>query len=153
MSSLIWVKRIRGAKTKLVSNPLRNKHPVTENRFSEFSALLLAQRKQLQQEVREKIAASGDEFGMVNQTKITDDDGLADATAEMEVAMVMRESQELQQVEAALARIGDGSYGNCCDCGDEIGQARLRANPVARRCLPCQEKYERAQGQVNRAGP
>jgi DnaK suppressor protein len=124
---------------------------VTENRLSEFSALLQAQRKQLQDEVREKIAASGEGLGMVNQTKITDDDGLADATAEMEVAMVMRESQELQEVEAALARLDDGSYGNCCDCGEDIDHARLKANPVARRCLPCQEKHERAQGQVHRA--
>ena len=126
---------------------------MTKNRFAEFSALLRAQRTQLQNEVREKIAASGEGLGLVNQSKITDDDGLADATAEMEVAMVMRESQELQEVEAALARVEDGSYGNCCDCGDEIGQARLKANPVARRCLPCQEKFERAQDQLHRAGP
>ncbi len=126
---------------------------VTHSRFSEFSALLQAQRKQLQDEVHAKIAASGEGLGLVNQTKITDDDGLADATAEMEVAMVIRESQELQEVEAALARIDDGSYGSCCDCGDAIGQARLNANPVARRCLLCQEKHERAQDQVHRAGP
>lgn len=118
-----------------------------KNRFSEFRALLQAQRGLLQEEAREKIAASGQEPGFVNQSKITDDDGLADAAAEVEVAMVMRENQELQEVEAALARIDDGSYGNCFDCGEEIGQARLKASPAARRCLTCQEKYEQAQGQ------
>ena len=125
---------------------------MSKSEFSGFCALLQAQRKQLLDEVRDKIAASGEGPGFVNQSKITDDDGLADAAAEMNVAMVIRESQELKDVEAALARIGDGSYGNCSDCGNEIGRARLKANPAARRCLPCQEKYERGQGQVHRAG-
>jgi len=126
---------------------------VPKNRFSEFSALLQARRRQLLDEVREKIAASGEGLGLVNQSKITDDDGLADAAAEMEVAMVMRESQELQEIEAALARIGDGSYGSCSGCGDDISHARLKANPAALRCLPCQEKYERAQEPLHKAGP
>ncbi|MBE0625862.1 MAG: TraR/DksA family transcriptional regulator [Burkholderiales bacterium] len=121
--------------------------------FSEFSALLQAQRELLLEEVRAKIAASEDSLGFVNQSKITDDEGLADAAAEMEVAMVIRESQELQEVEAALARVHDGSYGSCVDCGEQVGQARLKAYPAARRCLPCQEKYERTQGQPFKPGP
>ena len=120
-----------------------------KNKFPEFCALLQAQRKQLLNEVREKIAASGEGLGFVNQSKITDDDGLADAAAEMEVAMVIRESQELQDIEAALARIADGSYGSCRDCGEEIGQARLKAYPTAERCLPCQEKNEHLRSQVH----
>jgi len=122
---------------------------VSKNPHSEFAALLRTQRKQLLSEVRAKIAASGEGMGFVNQSKITDDDGLADAAAEMEVAMVIRESQELQEIEAALARIGDGSYGTCTDCGAEIGAARLKAYPAARRCLPCQEKHESAQGRTH----
>ncbi len=121
--------------------------------FAEFSSLLQAERAQLLAEVRARIAASEDSMGFVNQSKLTDDDGLADAAAEMDVAMVIRESQELQEVEAALARIADGSYGSCADCGGEIGLGRLKANPTARRCLPCQEKREHAQGQIPRAGP
>jgi len=116
-------------------------------------ALLLAQREQLLAEVRARIAASGDGLGLANQSKLTDDDASADAAAEMDVAMVIRESQELQEVEAALARIADGSYGRCADCGDDIAPARLKANPAALRCLACQEKHERTQGQTHNAGP
>ena len=125
---------------------------MAKKQFSEFKALLKAQRGLLLEEVHTKIAASGEGLGLVNQSKITDDDGLADAAAEMEVTMVMRESQELQEVEAALARIDDGSYGICSDCGEEIGAARLKANPAARRCLSCQEKYELAQAHLFKAG-
>jgi DnaK suppressor protein len=124
---------------------------VPKKPFSEFRTLLQAQRKQLLGEVREKIAASGEGLGFANQSKTTDDDGAADAAAEMDVAMVIRESQELQTIEAALARIGDGSYGNCIDCGGEIGRARLKAYPTAERCLPCQEKNERLRGRAHTA--
>ena len=143
---MICVKRGRGSETKLASDRSPATATVPENRHSEFSVLLRAQRELLLGEVRARIAASGDGLGLANQSKITDDDGLADAAAEMDVAMLIRESQELQEIEAALARIADGSYGSCYDCGAEIGTARLKAYPAARRCLPCQEKYERAQG-------
>jgi len=122
---------------------------MSENPFSEFSALLQAQRRQLLGEVRERIAASGEGLGFANQSKITDDDALADAAAERDVAMVIRESRELQDVEAALARIAEGSYGICADCGGEIGRARLKAYPAAERCLPCQQENERLRGQVH----
>ena len=124
---------------------------MSKNEFSEFSALLQAQRKQLLDEVREKIAASGEGLGFANQSKITEDDALADAAANMDVAMVIRESQELQDIEAALTRIGDHSYGICIDCGGEIGRARLKAYPTAKRCLPCQEKNELLRGRAQTA--
>jgi DnaK suppressor protein len=119
--------------------------------FSEFKELLQSQREQLLGEVRARIAASGEGLGFANQSKTTDDDGAADAAAEMDVAMVIRESQELQNIEAALARIADGSYGGCTDCGDEIARPRLKAYPMATRCLACQEEYERLHGQAHKA--
>jgi DnaK suppressor protein len=104
----------------------------------EFSALLQAQRRHLLEDVREQITASGERLGSANRTKIAEGDPLADAVAEMDVAMVIRESRELQETEAALARIRDGSYGICIDCGVEISRARLKADPTATRCPPCQ---------------
>src|ERR1039458_3180581 len=104
----------------------------------EFSALLQAQRRHLLDEVREKIGTSRERLGFANQRKIAENDVLADAVAELDVAMVIRESHELQDIEAALARIGDGSNGICIECGGEIGRARLKADPTAKRCLACQ---------------
>jgi len=133
-------------------NNFRIMQTVPKKPFTEFRTLLQAQRRQLLGEVREKIAASGETLGFVNQSKFTDDDAIADAAAQMDVAMVVRESRELQDIEAALARIEDGSYGNCADCGDEIARARLKAYPMAARCLPCQEKRERLVGQARMVG-
>jgi RNA polymerase-binding transcription factor DksA len=63
------------------------------------------------------------------------------------VALEERELAELNQIAAALARITDGSYGECTACGADVGVARLQANPVAERCIACQTKLEQAQGQ------
>jgi RNA polymerase-binding transcription factor len=44
---------------------------------------------------------------------------------------------ELSEIDAALARIADGTYGSCEVCGGAIGRDRLRALPEVRRCLSC----------------
>lgn len=53
-----------------------------------------------------------------------------------------RDTQELSDIGAALARMDDGSYGECVDCGCDIPLARLQAEPSAARCLPCQQRAE-----------
>jgi DnaK suppressor protein len=48
-------------------------------------------------------------------------------------------------VDAALARIKDGSFGECVACHEELQQKRLEAVPWTRYCLACQEKKEKGQ--------
>ena len=50
--------------------------------------------------------------------------------------------QLLQMVENALARIREGSFGECISCGKEINAKRLEAVPWTRYCIACQEKME-----------
>jgi len=52
----------------------------------------------------------------------------------------------IREVEAALERLEEGSYGICIDCGRRVSQARIRANPTARRCLKCQSSFEKSRG-------
>ena len=54
-----------------------------------------------------------------------------------------RDDAELRDIEAALRRLDDGSYGVCTDCGVEIGAERLHAEPEAARCLGCQRRHEK----------
>jgi len=46
-------------------------------------------------------------------------------------------AQSIKIIQAALARIEDGSYGTCKNCGEDIGEARLEAMPEATRCVQC----------------
>ena len=54
-----------------------------------------------------------------------------------------RDQEELMAIDAARARIADGSYGDCIDCGQPIPFERLKAQPTALRCVPCQSRYEK----------
>lgn len=61
---------------------------------------------------------------------------------ELEFALGERELAELAAIDAALARLQAGTYGECTDCGVAIAPARLQATPEAPRCIHCQEKQE-----------
>ncbi len=70
------------------------------------------------------------------------DYSIADEVADLNVAMADRQIRELREIDAAFQRIGDGSFGQCVDCGADIESARLIAYPTAKRCLSCQERHE-----------
>ena len=61
------------------------------------------------------------------------------------------ERQLLMMVDGALARIRDGSFGECISCGKEINAKRLEAGPWTRHCIECQETLE--QGILEDAQP
>jgi DnaK suppressor protein len=48
----------------------------------------------------------------------------------------------LREIEDAIERLGDGSYGTCGDCGIVISRKRLDAIPWARYCVTCQERRQ-----------
>lgn len=74
-------------------------------------------------------------------------------TFEQEKAMSMLEQHqaELADIERALKRLDEGSYGRCEACGKEIPQARLEARPAARFCVDDQKSVE--QGLHPQSGP
>jgi DnaK suppressor protein len=74
------------------------------------------------------------------------DESVATLIADLDHADVGRDLNELRDLEAARARLADGSYGTCADCGDEIGYERLKANPAAVRCIACQTRHEKTYG-------
>jgi RNA polymerase-binding protein DksA len=47
------------------------------------------------------------------------------------------ELQEIRQIQVALQRIADGTYGVCANCGEAIDPKRLKALPTASRCISC----------------
>jgi DnaK suppressor protein len=71
----------------------------------------------------------------------------ADAATEMsdadrEDAVLEVVAAQRVEVRNALARIDDGSYGHCVDCGQALPDERLEARPEAARCVGCQAKLE-----------
>ena len=66
-----------------------------------------------------------------------------DAEAAVTVASAERDSVELREIEAALERMREGTYGLCPDCGGALTWARLDAKPEASRCVACEGATER----------
>ena len=54
--------------------------------------------------------------------------------------LVARAEQQVAEVDAALTRVADGSYGRCESCGRPIGAGRLEARPLARTCIDCADR-------------
>ena len=107
--------------------------------------LIDERRAKLAAELREEVRRARDEtFGAVaGPVTDTGDEAVADLLSDLDAAEVSRDLQELRDLEAAQARLADGTYGACVDCGRDIELERLIALPAAARCLACQERHER----------
>ena len=82
----------------------------------------------------EVVAASRDS----NADDEHDPEGHTIAFERSQVTALVRQSQaHLAEVDAALARVEDGTYGVCARCGRPIAEARLEARPTARTCVGC----------------
>lgn len=105
---------------------------------------LEAERLRLRTEIRDELTAADSEHyaDLAGQVHDAGDESVADLLADANVTIVSRLIGELREVEAALDRMGEGTYGLCQDCGEEIAPERLDAYPTARRCLEHQRRYE-----------
>ena len=119
--------------------------PLTASQRSELEAELRTRQRELRADVAAKLKTQDDPrlVGLRNRMEDTDDWAAADAMAAHDIALVSRDLAELANVEQALARIDEGTYGECVDCGNPIPFERLAAYPAARRCVACQENAER----------
>jgi len=66
-----------------------------------------------------------------------------DSDATTALMLVARAERRLWEVDEALARVTDGSYGYCIDCGGGIPLERLRALPSTARCVGCSRRTRR----------
>lgn len=116
-----------------------------------LKARLVARRAALRAEIEARLNAQDEPAmkGLRNRLEDADDWAVADLTTALDVAEVSRDSAELHEVDAALARIKDDAFGTCLECGAPIPFGRLDAYPMAARCIACQELLETA---MRRAG-
>jgi RNA polymerase-binding protein DksA len=106
---------------------------------------LQARHRALLEGVRDELEHSGDRSYIELAGRATDpaDESVADLIADTGAALVHRHVEELRDIEAALRRMAEGGYGECSDCGAEIGFGRLKAYPTAERCVRCQGQLEK----------
>jgi DnaK suppressor protein len=98
---------------------------------------------------RSKLVHQLDELGATESGDLRSDvefgDGFADAgaaTAERTEVIGLVESlkRQLDSVDTALVKLGDGTYGKCATCGKEIGAERMEFRPTSVRCMDCKSR-------------
>ena len=65
---------------------------------------------------------------------------------ELTLSLLGSDKDALDQIEAAIVRIEDGSYGRCEECGGKIPKSRLEAIPYAAQCVRCASQREEGRG-------
>lgn len=120
----------------------------TRSRYTELKKMLEARRRELQAEVQGKmrdVRAEGTWGGKQSEVFDAVESSEADTQDDLEFALIQMKSETLNKVTDALARLEQGDYGNCFECGEEIAEKRLRALPFAVRCKGCEEAREMAE--------
>ena len=118
---------------------------LTKKQLEQLRKKLLDRQRLLMSEVKDKrqqAAAEGNEDAM-GGVGDAGDESVMRMNADLDIQEAGRDVEELNDIEAALGRMDDGSYGTCDECGQEIGFPRLEVQPTATRCIADQEKYEK----------
>jgi DnaK suppressor protein len=113
-------------------------------KLEHFKQLLLAELRRHTQNVNDDQAAALDVAG--DDAKESADAAVKDVTEEISLKLGDQESQMVADIDQALLRIEEGSYGTCARCGRPIDERRLEAMPTARYDADCQAAIEAAKG-------
>jgi len=120
---------------------------LTPDELAGFAAKLRAARAEVVAAIEARLHGHGvdrhAEAGLPRRADDTDDDAAAEAQRSMDIVQLSHTTAELAEIDSALARVADGSYGWCSDCDGPVGRARLMVQPMAVRCAPCQGKREK----------
>jgi DnaK suppressor protein len=113
-----------------------------------FRKLLLAEKERVMQSmahhqrvIRGLDGQEGPAAGKAHSNHLADQ-GTDESHFESTIQFASTEGRYLYHIEEALARIEDGSYGQCESCGAKLSKERLKALPHARLCIDCKEKEE-----------
>ena len=114
---------------------------MTESFLAEMRAELDTKKR----DVVELLASELNSFKATNSNKGKDLVDLASNDFDKQILDVSSalEVQTLNKINSAITRMNNGHYGICAQCGQSIGENRLKAMPYAVLCLDCKAKKER----------
>jgi RNA polymerase-binding protein DksA len=118
---------------------------LTDEQLAQIKAVLHRRYLELREEIRSELERSGNEHYADLAGSVADpgDESVADMLVDVDAALVHRQVREIREVEETLKRLAEQDFGDCIECGGEIGFERLLAYPTARRCVRCQSLHEK----------
>jgi DnaK suppressor protein len=111
-----------------------------KNQIDELKTILLQRKESLSQNIHNSI----DSIDQLKNQDINDDLDYADFVSDSftEGMIANHQLDELKQIEEALKKIKEGTYGICDMCGINIPIGRLKAKPFAKFCTECRTVFE-----------
>lgn len=118
---------------------------LTDIQKQQITDALLKRKAELSAEIRNEMQRAGHEHFTDLTGEVADpgDSSVADMLVDKGIATVSRQVEELAELEAAQQRMASPEFGECTECGSDIGFERLMAAPNAVRCIACQEQHEK----------
>ena len=113
---------------------------------SNFSATILEILDENETRIKATLLADAGDFEELQSDWQERDSAAERNLREVEWSQYSSLNNELAEIEETRRRIGDGTYGVCEDCDDEIPRKRLTAVPTARKCISCQEIADKESG-------
>lgn len=122
-----------------------NGTPLTDGRQMELQRLLEERHRELRRLVGKALLKADQQTYAELAGKVRDleEASVAGLLVDLKLAEIELHANELREVENALNRLQEGTYGICIDCQGPVGVERLQAYPMAKRCVECQAKWER----------
>ena len=117
---------------------------MNQERLEHFRRILQSQLQEHSAKITtDQAAALASDYDGVKDSV---DMSLLDVNKEIAFRLTERESQIVADIDQALLRIREGSYGICTRCSQPIDERRLEAVPTARFDAACQQLIEQAEG-------
>lgn len=120
---------------------------LTATQKKELGVRLRARRTQLLEALETDLRDLGLDAHAQRAREVLDsgDAAMADFIGSLDAELAQRHSAALEATQQALDRLDTDRYGLCESCGIAMPLARLAAEPTARRCVPCQARFEQSQ--------
>jgi DnaK suppressor protein len=115
-----------------------------ETRNEELRKILFELRNEVLGKLAQEMGAKVDEDPRMSTLSTLDSGDLSqlDLNEDIDYALLNMQIERLREVEGALDRLEEGTYGVCEDCGAAIKLERLRVLPFTTYCVQCQERRE-----------
>jgi DnaK suppressor protein len=114
-----------------------------QERYEVLRTMLEERRGEIQGKLRSILDTLPEEKSLVRDAE---EQSVSDFVEEVDFTLMQMKSETLAQIDEALHRLDQGTYGRCVDCGRDIAPARLVALPFADRCRDDQERRESEAG-------
>lgn len=123
---------------------------LNDGQVAELKQMLDDRFKELSEELDREVSDQDDYLDVATEAPDPGDSSFANLAVDLGNAAITRDIVELRAIEAARIRMENGTYGDCVTCETEIPYERLKVQPTAERCAPCQEAWEKTHADAGR---